>query len=138
MKLSWKPIAKGNKYCSPACGGGCTKLAYLQAKKEAAVCKKLLGKKWKVHIWENLGWCWAVECFPFSVRGNRSFTGKMFYYAMTCDDRAHLGAGSYLWQGKSIESIDPRKVIRHEVQRIEYTVGQLLELRSKAIAALFK
>jgi hypothetical protein len=28
---SWKPRLSGNKYCAPACGGGCTKAAYDKA-----------------------------------------------------------------------------------------------------------
>ena len=137
-KPSWKPIAKGNRYCSSACGYGCTKEMYLRAVREANICKKQLGKKWKIHVWENLGWHWRVECFPFSVSGGRNPSGKMYYSVMTCDHRRQLGSGSYLWQGKDIESSDPRKVVRHEMHRIAKTVAALLEVHEAAEASLMK
>ena len=54
--LSWKPRLQGEIYCSPACGGGCTKVAHDAAKKQASELAKQLGKGWKPHVWENLGW----------------------------------------------------------------------------------
>ena len=60
-ELSWKPVLRaGGIYCSTACGGGCTKAAYDSAVKQAAALAKKMGKGWKTHVHENLGWWWTV------------------------------------------------------------------------------
>ena len=51
---------RGAKYCSPACGFGCTWKAYQQALKEGAALAKRLGKGWKAHTRENGTWYWFV------------------------------------------------------------------------------
>ncbi len=75
MKLSRKPRRMGTRYCSSACGRGCTifehKRAVLQAKKMAAN----LGRNWRPRVWENLGW------------HSEAFCGKMAVY--------HHGGGEY-------------------------------------------
>lgn len=57
----WKPQRRGAKYCSPACGFGCTWAAYQQALKEGAALAKRLGKGWKARTWENGTWYWSVK-----------------------------------------------------------------------------
>lgn len=59
-KLSWKPKLRGNIYCSPACGGHCTKATFEKAKEDAQRLAIRLGKDWKPVIWENLGWHYKV------------------------------------------------------------------------------
>jgi hypothetical protein len=56
MKLSWKPVRKGQVYCAPACGGGCTWAAHQQAWERARELCDRLGPGWKPHVWENLDW----------------------------------------------------------------------------------
>lgn len=58
--LSWEPVRRGPVYCAPACGGGCTWLAYQECVKQAAALAKRLGKEWEPRVWENLGWYWEV------------------------------------------------------------------------------
>lgn len=58
--LSWKPVRRGSVYCAPACGGRCTYIAYLKASEKARKLAKRLGKGWKPHVWENLGWHYKV------------------------------------------------------------------------------
>jgi hypothetical protein len=50
----------GGIYCSPRCGGGCTKAKYDRATKDAAVLCARLGDGWHPRVWENLGWHWEV------------------------------------------------------------------------------
>ena len=64
----WKPQRRGAKYCSPACGFGCTWAAYQQALKEGAALAKRLGKGWKTRTWERGSrssrsgtWYWSVK-----------------------------------------------------------------------------
>lgn len=60
VKLSWTPRLRGKIYCSSACGGGCTMLAYASAVKKATALAKRMGKGWKIRVHENLGWYWRV------------------------------------------------------------------------------
>jgi hypothetical protein len=52
----WEPALVGEKYCSPACGGGCTKEAHDRAQERAAALAWQLGEGWRPRVWENLGW----------------------------------------------------------------------------------
>ena len=60
-ELSWKPKRKGEVYCAPACGRGCTHAEYLKAQKLAKKLAKQLGGGFKPVVWENMGWHWEVE-----------------------------------------------------------------------------
>lgn len=53
---SWKPELKGDIYCSPACGGGCTKVEFDRATKNGVELAARMGEGWKLEIWENWGW----------------------------------------------------------------------------------
>ena len=57
MSLSWKPKRRGNKYCSPACGAGCTFEDYQSAMKAAKDTVAMMKSgKWKPRVHENMGW----------------------------------------------------------------------------------
>lgn len=56
----WVPVLRGKVYCSPACGGGCTKAAHNRAWQDAAATVKKLGGGWMIRVWENLGWHFEV------------------------------------------------------------------------------
>ena len=59
----WTPVARGDIYCSPGCGGVkgyCTKAMYDKALRNAKRVAKELGDGWEVELHENLGWWWKV------------------------------------------------------------------------------
>lgn len=61
----WKAIRRGDHYCAPACGGGCTWTQYQHARLMGSVLATRLSetsglKTWKAHVWENLGWHWSA------------------------------------------------------------------------------
>ncbi len=60
-KRAWKPVRRGRKYCSPACGSGCTHADFLAKKRKAAALVKALGKGWRQDVWENLGWHYGAK-----------------------------------------------------------------------------
>ena len=60
----WKPVRRGNIYCSPGCGRGCTHREYLTMKNQAVLMCKTLSDGWEPVITENLGW------FARAVKGN--------------------------------------------------------------------
>lgn len=55
-ELSWTPVLRGTIYCSPACGGGCTKSAYDLAVGLADNLARRLGNGFVPRVTENLGW----------------------------------------------------------------------------------
>lgn len=58
----WNPVADGERYCSPACGRGCTREEYDAARKGAQELREQLpGDAWKPVVWENLGWHYAAR-----------------------------------------------------------------------------
>lgn len=89
----WVPRARGNTYCSPACGGGCTKKAYDAAVKECARLVKRLGAGWKPHVYENLGWHYRALSTDgrivvyYDVYSDKSTGYSMFMRAMKCTVR---------------------------------------------------
>lgn len=58
--LSWKPVRRGPIYCAPACGLGCTWLAFKRVTRAAEALARRLGKGWEPEVWENLGWHYSV------------------------------------------------------------------------------
>lgn len=56
MSLSWKPVRRGDIYCSPACGADCKYSDFLKAKEEAKKLCKTLSNGFKSDVWENMGW----------------------------------------------------------------------------------
>lgn len=62
MSRSWKPIRRGARYCSPACGYGCTHAAYMEARKRAKHLLSIMKTSgWEIDVWENLGWHYALR-----------------------------------------------------------------------------
>lgn len=51
-----KPIADGERYCSPRCGFGCSRAGFDRATDEARLLATRLGGAWKPEVWENGGW----------------------------------------------------------------------------------
>lgn len=78
----WTPVLKGRIYCSPRCGGGCTKAEHDMAHREAnATLRKLKTRGWEVRVWENIGWHWqltnrlcGMSLSPFHIRKGQLIT----------------------------------------------------------------
>ena len=56
MKPDWTPVLNGDRYCSPACGSGCTRQQHDAAQVLAEETAQALGGAFEAHVWENLGW----------------------------------------------------------------------------------
>lgn len=107
--LSWKPVRRGSRYCSPACGSGCTVQAYEYAVTSASALARHLGPGWTPQVWENMGWYW----------GARSPSGRVQVYPphprAGSQYRAFLGltkgpGGRWFAQGRT-----PRSAVRNVV-----------------------
>jgi hypothetical protein len=58
--LRWTPVERGDMYCSPACGFGCTRAEHNEAQRRAATLVAALGDGWTPRVWEYLGWHYAA------------------------------------------------------------------------------
>jgi hypothetical protein len=76
----WTPVKKGNIYCSPTCGRGCTMSEFNRATKAAEALVKSLGKGWEPRVWENLGWHYAVDKQFTSIHPPHPSGGKYTAY----------------------------------------------------------
>ena len=85
-RLSWKPVRRGGIYCSPACGNNCSREAYDTACARAKALAKQLGRGWKAHVWENLGWHWRVvaPAAHLTVRDKSRYQPCACYEAEYC------------------------------------------------------
>lgn len=82
MERDWTPVLKGKIFCSPACGGHCTKKQHDEAVKLANALKRKLkkeiGGEWVIRVHENLGWHFAVVqadgpvCFHQYTKGKHN------------------------------------------------------------------
>ena len=128
MSLSWEPKREGDRYCSPACGRGCTWKEYQAATKAAAKLAEELGSdSWEPRVWENLGWhfeviskngWWVIE--PYTYRGKEIGEVATIYSAGI---RAHKGHVGLRWTGhgdtpeKAME--DAMKTAREDYEQIQ-------------------
>jgi hypothetical protein len=67
------PRRRGDIYCSPWCGGNCKYADYVKAKEFAAKLCKELGRGWKPHVWENLGWHYEAVSPSGRIKVSPSF-----------------------------------------------------------------
>lgn len=108
----WKPVRRGAIYCSPACGGGCTYEAYLQATIAAHKLALQCGTGFTPRVWENLGWHYAansksnqIKVHPYGggIRGYTVFFGS-----------PDSPGGKYAIQDKSL-----KKALRAGFERVQ-------------------
>lgn len=82
MKPDWTPRHHQlGIYCSPACGGRCTRVAYEEAVTEAAKLARHMGAGWSPEVWENSGWYFKahkgladIHCNSYRSEGVKSYT----------------------------------------------------------------
>lgn len=115
-ELSWTPVLKGRKFCSPACGRGCTKAEHDKATRDAAALCKLLGPGWQPHVWENLGWHYAAITADGTESGYIQVHPNLATFTVYLNTDGRTG-GQWVVPDK-----DPkrgvRRAIRHAVEHV--------------------
>lgn len=110
--LSWRAVARGRIFCSPACGAGCTKRAFKQATQQAFALAQHCGPGWTPRVWENMGWfCEAV-----------SPCGRYRVIPLSGSDEVHVYVGRFTAMGRTPE-LALRRVkskIRAEIRALNY------------------
>lgn len=118
--LSWEPVGgPGGRFCSPACGMGCTRAQYDHAQVSASELARQLGSGWVAEVWENLGWHFKAraDVADLSVRVRIS-EGLPVFFA-TLNRNGGLGQ----WFASSPES--PRAAVRAVVLALHAEIGSL-------------
>jgi hypothetical protein len=110
-KTFWKPRRKGKNgeiFCSPGCGGDCTRKDWELAHKRAKALAKRLGKGWKPRVWENGAWHYSVvsPCDRLNV-----YPKKYGSYSAYLN-KAGSGGGRWVGHGTT-----PRKAIKDAVRQ---------------------
>jgi hypothetical protein len=80
-EANWKPVRKGAIFCSPACGGGCTRADYLRAVQGAKQMRnQLRGHGWQVVTVEGDSWNVKAASGPLTILSDyRGKGGKVRY-----------------------------------------------------------
>lgn len=90
----WTPVLSGNRYCSPACGHGCTITEHDAAVKKAKALARLCGKGWKPRVWENMGWHYSAVRGTSESRAEMSRNERGGRFTCSVDHRFHATAGT--------------------------------------------
>lgn len=68
----WSPRnLPGGIYCSPACGGACSRADHDRANADATALATRMGDGWGPEVWENLGWHWRITNGAFTMYEDR-------------------------------------------------------------------
>lgn len=123
-RLSWKPVRRGDIYCSPACGRGCTYREYLSA---VAAAKKLAKELpgFKPHVCENLGWHYSVV-----ARGGRVSVYNNFGSYSVLANLRYPHAGNTEWGNvtarsaqKAVQKLSAN--LRREIRKMQLMLQHL-------------
>jgi hypothetical protein len=120
MGLSWKPERKGDIYCSPGCGRGCTRQEYLNAGNRGSAMAATLGPGWTYKVWENLGWHYKAvsECDRITV--HLSHLGGEFFALL-----GEAGSGGGRWSG---HGMTPQSAVDIAIQEAREELSQFADL----------
>lgn len=121
-----KPIHRGVKYCSPACGFGCTWKAYRQALKESKALARRLGQGWVSNVWENGTWYWSVKDSTGVLDMHQ--TGKKKYTLYV--ERVIGTSGNFV-----VEGTTPEKAVIAAIKRIEEECTYMMKRSTLLVAS---
>lgn len=112
MSEGWVPVRKGDVYCSPRCGAGCTYAQFEQASEEARALAERLGDGFKPRVWENLGWhyeAWNGSVVMSPQRHNHDGTWDVTGY--TC--KIYIRHMEIIY----VSGHDPRALLREAITK---------------------
>lgn len=114
----WIPVRRGDIYCSPGCGRGCTIDEHDFAQENAKLlCAELNKKKpggWVPHVHENLGWFWSAINEKHGLRVLNSDYGKVPFSKTTF--HAMVDPSLSVFYGPTKMFKDPHQAVRYTVR----------------------
>lgn len=122
----WKPIKRGNTFCSPACGCGCTLESFDRVtKRSAELVKMMKGSGWKAVVHENCGWHYCIVSGPVQVY--ESDTGFWSMVAAEVDGKY----GASIWTHSTVETHDdPNEAVKEALDlacSVHARLGKVIE-----------
>ena len=119
-------IEKHNKrYCGSKTIAECNKEKALAVRAGQKLLKMMKGKGWHLHVFENLGWHYAVINGPLYVSNDNSL-----YSALLSDDIEKAGWAPAYWSPGYRGFKDPNDAVRYVVSFARHWVNN----RQKALA----
>lgn len=103
-----------------------------------ALLKRLKGDGWKLDVWKNIWWCYAIRGSNISVHRVHEKAGKATsYYAFVGENGS---SGLAMWTGKGGYFADPNRAVRYAIQNAEACLEELRQIvdNAKATAGLTK
>lgn len=101
-----------------------------------ALRDRMIGKGWKLRVWENLGWHYSVQCGTIAVHASHhSSDGKVLYSTLMSTNVADIGVGSSIFYEQRHFN-DPNKAVRHQMKIARAVVKQLNDVMAYNEAAL--
>jgi hypothetical protein len=82
--------------------------AYREAREKRSLLKD--AKKWKIGVWENLGWHWALHKGRMSLHYS---DGKFF--ALLASNDEYVGVGATFWSTR-YHSTNPNRVVSAQLK----------------------
>lgn len=106
----------------------------------AALLKRMRGRGWKLHVWENLGWHYSVHSGAISVHVSRRLGGVPTYWALMSDSLPARGgvacSGAMIWSDPNHEQFaDPNRAVRHQLRLAQVVVASLTRTVAATAAA---
>jgi hypothetical protein len=116
-KLSWKPQRRGNTYCSPACGAGCSRERHQKMAQLGNEMRQSMREpgQWRAIVAENMHWYVFLEHIP--TKGLLTVwpdCGR--YHAMLSLNMPHVG--DMEWTDSHKDFATPQKAVDYTLARV--------------------
>lgn len=89
-----------------------------EAKNQAESVRKRMHnpKQWKVRLWENLGWHWALDCGQLTIHCGcyTPASNKLRFSCMLTTDKESVGSGEMFWTDDQFFD-DPNDAVSHQI-----------------------
>ena len=80
-----------------------------------ALLRRMKGKGWKLDVWENMGWHYAVYNGTLTVHASEYAMSKTTYFTLLGDEERGGGLGFWTENGPESSSEDPNEVVERQV-----------------------
>lgn len=114
----WLPVLRGDIYCSPACGGNCTKSAYDNAVMVSNRLASQLGDGWIPEVFENMGWYWKVQKGDLTVRPDCEDEADFSEADFSADLQFDLLDHSYYFEVCDPDPIKAVQLVREQLSNV--------------------
>lgn len=95
-------------------------------KRGKALLKRVKGRGWKLDVWENLGWHYAVRNGPLTVYADRYTKDRsMRYSTLLGGEPKDRHCGSLNWSPPSKGYRDPNRAVRAQLKAARAYVNQV-------------